>query len=62
MIAGISIGWWKSTHNTHHAVPNSIPDDPDIAHLPVFAVSPSYFESPFNTYHNRKMEFDWLAR
>jgi delta8-fatty-acid desaturase len=59
---GISVGWWKATHNIHHAMPNSVFDDPDIAHLPVFAVSSRLFDSLFNTYHNRVMPFDWAAR
>lgn len=62
LFTGISIGWWKDTHNTHHAVPNSVADDPDIAHLPVFAVTEKYFNSLYNSYHNRVFEFDWAAR
>lgn len=59
---GISVAWWKATHNVHHAVPNSVDCDPDIAHLPVFAVHEHMFNSLFNKYHRRVMEFDWIAR
>jgi fatty acid desaturase/predicted heme/steroid binding protein len=59
---GISVGWWKATHNVHHAVPNSLHSDPDIAHLPVFAVDSRMFNSIYNTYHERVMAFDVLAR
>ena len=59
---GISVAWWKATHNVHHAVPNSVDCDPDIAHLPVFAVHEHMFQSLFNKYHERVMEFDWAAR
>lgn len=59
---GISVAWWKATHNVHHAVPNTVDCDPDIAHLPVFAVHKSMFGSLFNKYHGRVMEFDWAAR
>lgn len=59
---GISVAWWKATHNVHHAVPNSVDCDPDIAHLPVFALHEHMFSSLFNKYHKRVMEFDWLAR
>lgn len=59
---GISIGWWKDTHNTHHAVPNSVADDPDICHLPIIAVTDKYFASLYNSYHARVFEFDWAAR
>lgn len=59
---GISVAWWKATHNVHHAVPNTVDCDPDIAHLPVFALHKLMFESLFNKYHGRIMEFDWPAR
>ncbi|KAL3779870.1 hypothetical protein ACHAWO_011080 [Cyclotella atomus] len=59
---GISVAWWKATHNVHHAVPNSVDCDPDIAHLPVFAVHEHMFNSLYNKYHRRVMEFDWIAR
>jgi len=59
---GISVAWWKATHNVHHAMPNSVDCDPDIAHLPVFAVHKQMFESLFNKYHGRVMTFDWPAR
>lgn len=42
---GISIGWWKISHNTHHNVPNALNHDPDIQHLPVFAIHPEFFKS-----------------
>ena len=59
---GISVSWWNATHNIHHAVPNSVDCDPDIAHLPVFALDKRMFASLFNKYHKRVMEFDWAAR
>jgi len=59
---GISVAWWKATHNVHHSVPNTVDCDPDIAHLPVFAVNKKMFESLFNKYHGRVMKFDWPAR
>ena len=59
---GISVAWWKATHNVHHAVPNTVDCDPDIAHLPVFALHTQMFEGLFNKYHGRVMEFDWAAR
>lgn len=24
LMSGISLGWWKDSHNTHHVVPNSV--------------------------------------
>jgi len=32
---GISVAWWKATHNIHHAVPNTVDCDPDIAHVSI---------------------------
>jgi len=59
---GISVAWWNATHNVHHNVPNTVDCDPDIAHLPVFAIDKRMFGSLFNKYHGRVMEFDWAAR
>lgn len=36
---GISVGWWKDNHYTHHVVTNSVTHDPDIQHPPIMAVS-----------------------
>ena len=33
-LGGISLGWWKKSHNVHHIICNSIEHDPDIRHLP----------------------------
>ena len=62
LLTGISIGWWKDSHNTHHSVPNVVQHDPDIQHLPVFAVTPQYFNSLYSFYHKRVMVFDAAAR
>ncbi len=48
---GVSMGWWKRSHNTHHVVCNSVENDPDIQHLPVLAVTPSIFKGFVSTYH-----------
>jgi fatty acid desaturase len=34
LLSGISISWWKDSHNVHHVSTNSIGHDPDIQHLP----------------------------
>jgi sphingolipid 8-(E)-desaturase len=39
MIFGVSSLWWKYTHNQHHVVVNEYDIDPDITHLPFFAVN-----------------------
>ncbi|CAN4125243.1 unnamed protein product [Withania somnifera] len=44
-LTGISIAWWKWTHNAHHVACNSLDYDPDLQHLPVFVVSSSLSHS-----------------
>ena len=53
---GVSMGWWKRSHNTHHVVTNSVEHDPDIQHLPVLAVTPSFFKGFYSTYHDKVFE------
>jgi delta8-fatty-acid desaturase len=36
--------------------------DPDIQHLPVFAISPVFFQSITSAYHKTKMHFDGVAQ
>lgn len=59
---GISPSWWKASHNVHHIVTNSVDHDPDIQHLPVFSVTPWFFEGVNSTYHHRTLPFDAAAR
>ena len=47
MLTGIGIGWWKSSHNNHHMVCNSIEGDADIQHLPLLCCNPKILEKPF---------------
>lgn len=57
-LQGISLEWWKHSHNTHHSVTNSLTHDPDIQHLPFLAVDKLFFESIFSKYYHRKLDFD----
>ena len=59
---GVGIAWWMATHNVHHCACNSLECDPDIQHMPVFAVSNKYFGSVYSLYHRRRMTYDRLAR
>ncbi|KAL9000885.1 MAG: hypothetical protein Q9169_000640 [Polycauliona sp. 2 TL-2023] len=61
-LGGLSLGWWKRNHNVHHIVTNSPEHDPDIEHVPVFAVSHRFFESLRSTFYDRVMIFDCVAR
>ncbi|KAL6980040.1 stearoyl-CoA 9-desaturase [Sarracenia purpurea var. burkii] len=59
---GISIGWWKWHHYAHHICVNSLDFDPDVQHLPLFAVSSKLFESLTSYFDERKMNFDPITR
>ncbi|KAF2304337.1 hypothetical protein GH714_030193 [Hevea brasiliensis] len=61
-LAGISIGWWKWNHNAHHIACNSLDFDPDLQHMPFFAVSSKFFSSIMSYFYERKMNFDSVAR
>ncbi|KAI1318538.1 fatty acid desaturase-domain-containing protein [Xylariaceae sp. FL0255] len=49
---GLSIGWWKSSHNVHHLVTNHPEHDPDIQNVPLFATSAVFFKSIRSTYYD----------
>lgn len=61
-LTGISIAWWKWTHNAHHLAVNSLDYDPDLQHIPVFAVSTKLFNSITSVFYGRKLEFDPVAK
>ncbi|KAK1326499.1 Delta(8)-fatty-acid desaturase [Acorus calamus] len=61
-LAGISIGWWKRNHNAHHIAVNSLEFDPDLQHMPFFAVSSNLFNSITSYFYERKMNFDAASR
>ncbi len=43
-------------------VTNHPEHDPDIQHIPFFAISPKFFGSLWSTYYKRVMEFDGFSR
>ena len=61
-LSGISIGWWKRSHNAHHVSTNSVNCDPDIQHLPVFAITDKFFKPVLSTYHNKTLSFDRISK
>ncbi|KAM0938418.1 putative acyl-CoA 6-desaturase [Dioscorea sansibarensis] len=61
-LTGISIGWWKRNHNAHHIACNSLEFDPDLQHMPLFAVSSKLFTSLTSYFYERKMNFDAVSR
>ncbi|KZV85645.1 fatty acid/sphingolipid desaturase [Exidia glandulosa HHB12029] len=58
---GLSIGWWKSSHNVHHLITNMPEHDPDIQNIPLFATSPTYFKSITSTFYNFQFVWDKAA-
>lgn len=64
VLGGLSMGWWKDSHNIHHIITNHPEHDPDIQHMPVMAIDERYLtEKPvWSTYHNRFISFDWLSK
>ncbi|PKY03451.1 fatty acid desaturase [Aspergillus campestris IBT 28561] len=61
-IGGLSLGWWKRTHNVHHIVTNAPEHDPDNQHLPVLAVNHRFLGNIFSTYHGRLLPYDKAAQ
>ncbi|KAF4995652.1 hypothetical protein FGRMN_4962 [Fusarium graminum] len=61
-MGGLSIGWWKRNHNVHHVVTNAPEHDPDIEHMPLFAVSHRLLGSLRSTYYERVMTYDAAAK
>ncbi|KAI8914479.1 fatty acid desaturase-domain-containing protein [Gorgonomyces haynaldii] len=62
LFGGLSLGWWKRNHNVHHIVTNEPENDPDIQHLPFFAVSPRFVENLYSSYYKTTLEFDGVAK
>lgn len=61
-IGGLSLGWWKRNHNVHHLITNDPVHDPDIQHLPFFAVSTRLFNNVYSTYYEKFLWFDQFAK
>lgn len=60
-LGGLSLGWWKRNHNVHHIVTNAPEHDPDIEHMPFFAISHRFLTNLRSTYYDRLMSFDVFA-
>ncbi|KAH8904599.1 fatty acid/sphingolipid desaturase [Coniochaeta sp. PMI_546] len=61
-LGGLSLGWWKHNHNVHHIVTNFPEHDPDIEHMPFFAISHRLLGSLRSTYYDKVMEYDAAAK
>ncbi|KAK4138984.1 fatty acid/sphingolipid desaturase [Trichocladium antarcticum] len=58
---GLSMGWWKRSHNVHHLITNHPEHDPDIQNLPLFATSPSFFRGIYSTFYDFSFAWDKAA-
>ncbi|WFD02414.1 sphingolipid 8-(E)-desaturase [Malassezia obtusa] len=45
-LGGLSLVWWCDNHDVHHLVTNHPEHDPDIQHMPIFAISPRFVTEP----------------
>ena len=61
-LGGLSCCWWKRNHNVHHIVTNSAEHDPDIQHLPFFAISSQFFDGLRSSYYDHVMAYDPFAK
>ncbi|KAI9596359.1 delta-6-fatty acid desaturase [Syncephalis fuscata] len=61
-MGGLSIGWWKKSHNVHHIITNHPEHDPDIQLVPFFALSESFFGSVYSSYHNKVLRWNRVWR
>ncbi|KAH3666908.1 hypothetical protein OGAPHI_003358 [Ogataea philodendri] len=61
-MGGLSLGWWKRNHNVHHLITNDPVHDPDIQHLPFFAVSSRLLGNVYSTYYEKTLWFDSFAK
>jgi delta8-fatty-acid desaturase len=61
-MGGLSVCWWRYNHNVHHLVTNHPEHDPDIEHMPFFAVTHRFFENLFSSYYERVMTYDGFAK
>lgn len=62
LFTGISVAWWRDNHNYHHIVTNSFNYDPDIQHMPIFAVSERFFKSFYSEYYKKEFKMDNVAQ
>jgi len=61
LCCGLSIGWWKRSHNVHHLITNHPEHDPDIQNVPLFATTPSFFRGIRSTYYDFNFPWDKAA-
>lgn len=73
-LGGLSLIWWCDNHDVHHLVTNHPEHDPDIQHMPIFAISPAFVRPQpgadgqvkppglWSSYYRRVLAFDAVAK
>ncbi|KAI9882099.1 MAG: hypothetical protein M1823_006157 [Watsoniomyces obsoletus] len=61
-LGGLSLGWWKRSHNVHHIVTNRPEHDPDIELMPFFAISHRFFSSLYSSYYQKTITYDAFSK
>ena len=61
LLFGTSIGWWKYSHNIHHALTNEIENDPDIQHYPFLATDKQNLKEYKSKYSNSEFRHTVLT-
>ncbi|KAL2897934.1 Delta(8)-fatty-acid desaturase 2 [Bienertia sinuspersici] len=61
-LTGISMAWWKRTHNAHQIACNTLDGDLDLQHILVFAISLKLFNNMTSCFYGRKTTFDPITR
>lgn len=56
------MGWWKHNHNVHHIMTNAPEHDPDIEHMPLFAISHRLLGNLYSTFYKKVMAYDAVAK
>jgi len=59
---GISVQWWKRSHNNHHVFSNSIDWDQDIQHLPFIALDKRIMKGFHSFYYDFRFNFGRIER
>ena len=61
LCCGMSISWWKSSHNIHHLVTNMPEHDPDVQNLPFFSTSPAFARDITSTFYRCRLVWSRAA-
>lgn len=61
-ITGLSTLWWRYSHFQHHINTNILTEDPDIIHLPLFAITEKLLKIRFHRFLNKFLVVDYISK